>query len=882
MKRSIHAPYWVALGAATIGVCAGLVAAYGGRQGPLEPQPLSTGRSITPQGTQADVGSYPANMVLSPDGKWVVVTDTGAREFLSVLNAATGRLVSQIGVGNDSPRANKPALYVGLAFGAKRADGSLTLYASRGPEDRIALYSLSPNGKLTDTGRSLNDPSDLPAEAKTARPNFLAGLALSEDGKRCYVVHNETSAYTDYKGSLSVIDTANNRVLGKATTAAFPYAVAVRTAEVGKGETVYVAGERDGVVSVLDATQPNAPAPLRDIKVGEHPMALLLDKAQRRLFVANASSDTVSLIDTTTNRVTRTLPLRPADGTRLPGMTPTGLALSPDESRLYVTLGDWNAVAVLDLNAETVRGYIPVGWYPTAILSSPDGERLFVSNAKGDRTRNPNRPDIGGGKRDTYIENIIEGTVSTLRIPNEALLKSETAQTLANNRFTPEGKIPTDPMQKTLAQSGIKHVIYIIKENRTYDQVLGDMPQGDGDLSLTMFGRTVTPNLHALAERFGLFDNFYDCAEVSADGWNWSTSGMVNEYTSRNVHFNYSGRGRAYDYEGTNNDAPIDLLGIQDVAESPGGYLWDLCRKHGKSYRTYGCFVASSDQKDPKGRLLVSRNAATKKALVGHSDDNFLHFDMDYADSEAWQKHGLNTPGLVTKFGKFDAPSRFTEWKREFDQFVKDGNLPQFEMVRLPCDHTAATKPGARSPRAMVADNDYAVGQLVEEVSHSPYWKDTAIFILEDDAQNGQDHIDAHRSICFVISSHLTGGTVDHGFYNTDSVLRTMEALLGLPPMNQYDATAPLFPNFHPTPVHPEPYTAILPAKEIIGQMNGATAYRAQDSRKLNLSQADRVPDGVMNDILWHSIKGAKTPMPAARHLFPVTARPPHRDADDD
>ena len=879
MKRFSPASRGLALGIATAGVCAGLAAAWGGRQN-AERLPLSTGKFLTPLGQQADVGSFPANMILSPDGKWLVVTDTGAREFLSILSATTGRTVSQIAVGN-GPGRDKPALYFGLAFGPTRPDGSLVLYASHGSEDKVAIYTIDTDGHLTDTERSLDDPSGLPAEAKSARPNFLAGIAVGAEGRICFAVHNETSAYTDYHGSVSMISISLNRVFDKASVAAFPYAMVLKNARAGRPDTLYISGERDGVVSVLELAHREAPSPAQEVKVGDHPMALLLDRAQHRLFVANSGSDDISVLDTTSNRLARTLVLRPPAGSRLPGMTPTGLALSPDESRLYVTLADWNAVAVVDLKTDAVLGYMPVGWYPTAVVVGPDGKRLFVANAKGNRVHNPNKPTDADAKRDTYIENIIEGTVSMLPPPTRESLKSGTAQVLANNRLTPDGKVAEDPERAALAQSGIKHVLYIIKENRTYDQVLGDLPQGNGDASLVMFGRAVTPNLHALTERFGLFDNFYDCAEVSADGWNWSTSGMVNEYTSRNVHVNYSGRGRGYDFEGSNNDAPVDLLGKKDVAEASGGYIWDQCRKLGRSYRTYGCFTAFSDLKDPKGKLLAAANAPVKKALIGHSDDNYLRFAMDYPDSEAAQKHRLVTPGLTVKFGKFDAPSRYSEWKREFDQFVKDRDLPQFEMVRLPCDHTSATKPGFRSPRAMVADNDYAVGQLVEAVSRSPYWKDTAIFVLEDDAQDGQDHVDAHRSIAFVISPHMTGRVaVDHHFYNTDSVLHTMEVLLGLPPMNQYDATAPLFPGFRSTPVNVASYAAVLPAREIIGEMNGDNVYRARDSRRLDFSQADRVPDGIMNDILWHSIKGVGAPMPAPHHLFPVTARPQSRDND--
>ncbi len=855
------------------------VGAARGRQLSAEP-PLPTGKLLTPQGKQTEVGSFPANMALSPDGKWIVVTDTGAREFLSVLDSTTGLLVSQLAVEGGSGRS-KAALYAGLAFGPTGTSGVNTLYVSHGPEDRVAVCTIGSDGKLTDTGRSLNDPSSLPDAAKSARPNFLAGIALSSDATRCYAAHNETSAYTDYKGSVGILDTATNRVLGRVTVPAFPYALAAVTQGPNADRKVYVASERDGVVSVLDVVKPSAPLLAKNIRVGDHPMALLLDRTQGRLYVANAGSDSLTVIDTSSDRAVRTLPLRPLGGSSLPGMTPTGLTLSPDETRLYVTLGDWNAVAVIDLGKSSIAGYIPVGWYPTSVLVSRDGARLFVANAKGEHSRNPNKPrELLGGRRDTYIENIIEGTVSMLPVPTAESLRMGTAQTLANNRLLPSGKPAEDPALATLRNIGIRHVIYIIKENRTYDQVLGDMPQGNGDPSLTLFGRAVTPNQHALAERFGLFDNFYDCAEVSADGWNWSTSGMTSEYTARNVHFNYSGRGRDYDFEGATNGSPVDLLGMPDVAEAPGGYIWDQCRKSGLTYRAYGFFSAFADLKDAKGKLLVAANAPLRKALVGHMDESYLRFVMAYPDSEASKRHGVTAPGQLAKFGKFDAPSRYSEWKREFDEFVKDGSLPRFEMIRLPCDHTSGTTPGSRSPRAMVADNDYAVGQLVEAVSRSPYWKDTAIFILEDDAQDGQDHVDAHRSTTFVISSHLQHGVIDHHFYNTDSVLHTMEALLGLPPMNQYVATAPLFAGFGPAPIGAEPYSAILPAKEIISEVNQATAYRAKESSRLDFSQADRVPDGILNDILWHSIKGAKAPMPASRHLFRPNAKAPASDKD--
>lgn len=838
------------------------IAAWAGRQEAVDQAvPLPTGKLMTPAGQQIGVGSFPANMALSPDGRWLVVTDTGYHEFLSVLSAEDGRLVSQLPF-NERRAGNSgspQALYVGLAFGPKLPAGGYRLYASRGPEDRVSVFTLDDSGQLADTGTSLDDPSGL---SKEAGPNFVAGLALSSDGSRLYAANNETSAATNQQGSVSILDTAGNRVLGKAPTAGFPYSVAAITRGPDADKKLYVSSERDGVVTALDVSDPAHARLLANIATGDHPIALCLDSAQQRLFVANAGSDTVSVVDTGTDRVLRTLPLRPTDARGLPGVTPTGLALSPDESRLYVSLGDMNAVAVVDLRRGryALQGYLPAGWYPTAVAVSPDGRRLFVANAKGAQARNPNKEKAGpNGAWGQYIESIIEGTVSTVPAPSDDALPQLTQQVLANN-FA--GGSANRTRRVELPRTGIKHVIYIIKENRTYDQVLGDMSQGNGDPSLVLFGRNVTPNQHTLAERFALLDNFYCAAEVSADGWNWCNSGMGSEYTERNVPFNYSDRGRRYDFEGETNGVPVDRVGVPDVARAPGGYLWDDCARHGVSYRDYGFFVTFGDYKAPDGKVIVAANEPDERALAGHTDTNFLRFDLSYADSDAWRIDNVPAPRQQRAYGKFSAPSRFSEWKREFDAYVQHGDLPRFLMVRFMRDHTEGTSPGLQSPRGMVADNDYAVGQLVEAVSHSPYWKDTAIFVVEDDAQDGQDHVDAHRSTCYVISPYVRRGTVDHHFYNTDSVLHTMEALLGLPPMCRYDATAPLLAVFGPAPENAEPYAAILPAREIIGEINTAAAYRARDSERLDFRQADRVPDAVLNDILWHAVKGPNTPEP--------------------
>ncbi len=335
---------------------------------------------------------------------------------------------------------------------------------------------------------------------------------------------------------------------------------------------VYVSSEQDGCVAALDVADPANGKDVKDIKTGDHPTALLLDREQKRLFVANSGSDTVSLIDTANNAVTRTWNVR--GKSKLPGATPTGLALSPDESRLYVTLADQNALAVIDLKSgkNEPMGMIPTGWYPTSVVVSGDGKRLFVANAKGARTRNPNGDPGRKADNEKYIENIIEGTVSMIPTPSDAELGRLTQIATRLNLAPDNQKLP---------HTGIKHVIYIIKENRTYDEILGDLPQGNGDKSLTLFGRDVTPNQHALAERFVLLDNFYCSAEVSADGWNWTISGMGSEYNERNVPFNYSGRGRDYDFEGQINGTPVDLLDKPDVNRAPGGYIWDAVAQKG-------------------------------------------------------------------------------------------------------------------------------------------------------------------------------------------------------------------------------------------------------------------------------------------------------------
>lgn len=832
-----------------------------------EPTPLVTGKRISPAGSHTGVGSFPVNLLLSPDGAYAVITNTGARQFLTSLRVADGSVVSQVPFnGNRSDGSNKKeGLYYGLAWGPA-AEGGTTLYASRGAEDRISILILDADGKLRNTGKFLDNPSPVPG---FRFPNHVAGLAADGSG-RVFAVNNNTGEPSGNTGSVSILDAAANRVTARVPVGGFPYAVAAPAAGPGAGK-VYVSSERDALLSVVD---PQARRVTGTIPVGEQPLALLPDRKGARLFVANAGSDTVSVVDTRTDRVARTILLRPDDARGLPGATPTGLALGPDEKRLYVTLADMNAVAVVELPRGRLLGYIPTGWYPTSVAVTSK-KRLLVTCAKGVSLRNPNPAPANRGRAvgpsgAQYILNLLEGTASLIEIPGRRRLEEWTEDVIENNRITPRMDQATHP---DFTNPGIEHVLYILKENRTYDQILGDLPGGNGDPSLCFFPREVTPNQHALAERFVLLDNFYCCAEVSADGWNWSTAGMANEYTVRNSPYGYTGRGRNYDYEGQNNGIPVDLRGIPDVARPAGGYIWDKVAAAGLSFRNYGFFVNVSltDAGIPNVVPGASGNQATKKVLVPNTDESYRQFDMAYADSDAWWKLDCPAPQQTRAYGQFKARSRFEEWKREFDGYVRSGRMPRFQMIRLPRDHTQGTAPGFHSPRAMAADNDYGVGQIVEAVSRSPFWKKTAIFIIEDDAQNGFDHVDAHRSVCYVVSPFIRRATVDHRFYNTDSVLRTMELLLGLTPMNQYDAVAPPLRVFRDVAANDAPYEAILPPRSVVGEVNTRMSYRARDSQRLDFTKEDSVPDDLFNDILWHGVMG-KRPKPAVRYGLRLAA----------
>ena len=880
------------------------------------PAPLVTGRSIEPrvQSSQS-VGSIPINMIQSADGKFAISTDQGYAQSLWSIRTSDGAGVAHV----DFPRVSQePAngLYYGLAIAPNG-----TLYASKGAADSIEILKLDSGGNLTERGA-----------IKTRKGDFPSGLALDDHG-RLYVANNDPhAARVDafrVPGSIAIYDAARRKELGRfefsdsfGGTPNFPLALAV----VNDGSKLYVASQRDSAVYVLKSNMPAQISLLATIPTGSHPVSLLLDKTQSRLFVANAHSDTVSVVDAVTDKVIATVLLRPEIARDVAGATPTALALSPDEKTLYVTLADMNAIAVVDAMRNELLGYIPAGWYPTAVVASPDNQRLLVANAKGTVARIPN-PATSAESHVAPIS-LLQGNVITLAIPSRQELAAQTQHVLELNRLTPKQLRADNPLRSIGLEAGkIKHVIYIVKENRAYDQVLGDLPRGNGDPSRCIFGRPVTPNQHALAERFVLLDNFYDCGEVSGDGWTWSTQAHANEYDVRNVPYSYSNRGRSYDYEGQVNNYPVGGFPatgpdgkplsqdpqfkdgappIPDVAEAPGGHIWDLARKQGLTYRNYGFFL--SDQVRIAGKTIIPDNYPSAAGLQpggrdldGVSDIDFRHFDLNYPDSEAPLKLAKQTGDQkflrpMKQYGMHDAPSRFSEWSHEFQQMLAkapDGAaVPSFMTVRFCTDHTMGTNPNHHSPRSMVADNDYAVGQLVETISHSPIWKSTAIFIVEDDSQDGPDHVDTHRSIAFVISPWIKAHSVDHTFQNTASLIRTMELLLGLPPMCQYDATATPILDWDSRPSNDAPYGATLPDPRILVEINGPRSPRSpispeqrsmmDESSRMDFAHADRAPAARLNEIIWKSVKGFDSVMPPTPHGPPPTVPRAIKSDDDD
>ena len=752
---------------------------------------------LTPAGRQIPVGDLPLNMVISPGGRYLAVTNNGySEQFVSILDLQEGRQVQTLPV---------TASFFGLAFNG----GGTRLYVSGGGHNKIYIF--------TNDGKRFVQRDSIQLFPYPGPECFLTGLAVTPDGETLYAASKTMC-------TLFRISVPEKRILDTIRFKHFLYDVVLTP----DGRKVYVSIWGGSSVGVVDALTMRL---LGRLPAGDHPNKMVLGD-DGRLFVANANTDNVTVLDTRTDEVTETIPLAPYEGAPY-GSTPNGLALAPDGSTLFVAHAGNNDVAVVDVSTPgkaRLRGLIPAGWYPTAVAVTPDGRTLCIANGKGIISRpNPGAPQPTDRhpKKGEYIGRLLWGTVSLLPVPGEEQLKRYTAQVRKNNRW--DRPVQTEHHHAIPAPGGtspIKHVVYIIKENRTYDQIFGDMPRGNGDTSLVLFGREVTPNHHKLAETFVLFDNFYVDAEVSADGHEWSTAAVATDFVEKMWPSVYSHRGKGYPAEGS-----------FPIAAPTTGYLWDMAARHGLSYRSYAEFIKIGYNE--KGEYYYT----TMERLKDHFDPRFRPWDLDYPDT-----------------------LRAAEFIRELKAFEQRGEWPNLMIMRLPNDHTYGTKAGKRTPRSMVADNDLALGMVVEAISHSRYWPETAIFVLEDDAQNGPDHVDAHRSILLVASPYARRGWVDHNMYSTVSVLRTIELILGMEPMSQFDAAAfPLTTAFTDRP-DLTPYTMernTWPTDRI----NSENAYGAEASARMDWDEEDETPEQPLNEILWKAVKGADSPMPPIRNM---------------
>jgi YVTN family beta-propeller protein len=772
---------------------------------------LPNGWRIAPAGRHLDAGDLPLAMALHPDGRHLVITNNGwSRPSLRVVDIERGEVIQKMALDH---------AWLGLAW---HPDGR-RLFSSGAADNSVREVEWR-NEKLV-PGRTLvlAPPQESGWDGAMESPGFVGGLALSPDAKVLY-------AAQVYGKAVAAVDVLSGSVLARATLPAEAYAAAVPA----DGSAVYVSiwgGSRVGVF------EPRTLRPLAEIVVGEHPNAMAFSKDEKRLFVACASTNAVWVIDLASRQAVERIGVALSPQAP-PGSTPNALALAPDGATLLVANADNNTVAVVDVERpgeSRFAGFIPTGWYPTGVAFDRAGGRILVLSGKGlSSAPNPRGPSpVVPSADQQYVAGLLNGAVSILPVPDSKALAAMTRRVFAisaydeGRRLEPPGRPEGSPVPGRVGQpSPIKHVFYVIRENRTYDQVLGDVPRGNGDPNLTLFGEEVTPNAHAIASEFALFDNFYVNAEVSNDGHAYSTAAYATDAVEKLWPTLYGGRGGIYLSEGgheiRNN--------YGNLAAPADGYIWDFASRAGVSVRSYGEFASWETRGGPV--------TATVPGLEGKVHPAYPPYDLSIPDNE-----------------------RVDVWLEEFRRFEKEGGLPRLSIIRLGNDHTEGTRPGALTPRAMVAENDLALGRLVEAITKSRFWPESAVLVLEDDAQNGPDHVDAHRSPLLVASPWARRGTVDSTLYTTAGVLRTIELVLGIPPMSQYDAAAtPLFGAFAAKP-DPTPYD-VRPARVDIKERNREDAPGAQASLRMNMIEADLAPERELNEILWKSVKGADSVMP--------------------
>ncbi len=764
---------------------------------------LPNGWSLNPAGRSLALGDLPLNIQISGSQKLLAVTNNGqSKQSIQLIDPQSEKLLDEKPIGK---------AWYGLKFSADEKK----LYASGANDNIILAYSIV-NKKL---GKA--DTLVL-GNAWPKEKIGPTGIELDDAANRLYTVTKENN-------SLYVFDLVSKKILNKVDLGAEAYDCLLSTDK----SKLYISLWGADKVAVYDI---KANRIISEIATESHPNELIQNKSGRYLFVANANDNSVSVIDTRSNKVIEVIStsLYP---TRLTGSTTNGLALSEDEKTLFVANADNNCLAVFNVSTpgkSSSKGFIPTGWYPTNVRVA--GKKIFVSNGKGFTSlANPNGPQpikktdnsgvhqgITEQKEVQYIGGLFKGSLSIIDQPGDAQLEVFSKQVYANTPYNKEKETKStgaanNPVPNIQGgKSPIKYVFYVIKENRTYDQVFGDMKEGNGDPNLCIFPEKVTPNHHALAREFVLLDNFYVDAEVSADGHNWSMAAYANDYVEKTWPTSYGGRGGTYDYEGS-----------RKIAYPRDGFIWDYCKRAGISYRSYGEFT--------------TKDGATLKSLVGHIAPKFPSYNLDIKDID-----------------------RIAAFKEDFDSLLSKNAVARFNTIRIGNDHTSGQRIGKITPTAAVADNDLALGQLVEIISNSSIWKESAIFVLEDDAQNGPDHIDAHRSPAFVISPYIKRNSINSSMYSTSGMLRTMELILGLPPMSQYDAAAvPMSDCFTSNPDF-RPYK-VKPANVDLEQRNTAWNKSAERSQEWNFAREDAAPDLDLNEVVWKSVKGEDSVMPAPR-----------------
>jgi YVTN family beta-propeller protein len=856
---------------------------------------------LTPAGIQVELpGMRPQGIALSPNGRLLVTA--GKTHDLVVLDPATGAIRQRVPLPSGSnseltpdsapeeilhPDKGGQLSFTGLIFSP---DGSRIYLAN--VEGNIKVFGVKKDGSVVGLF-SIPLP---PAKSPDRIAEIPAGMAVSPDGKRLYVALNLSNR-------LAELDAASGRVLRLWKVGVAPYDVALAghkayvsnwggrlpgsqdiTGPAGRGTLVRVDPVRhvaaEGSVSVIDlaATQPVAgqasrlptgrltqessvsetAAPLAEIETGLHACAMAPSPNGRWLVVANAGSDTLSVIDSRTDKIIETICARqsPAD---LFGAQPNALAFDKSGGKLYVCNGSQNAVAVVDFKPgqSSLRGLIPVGWFPGGIAYDAARKALCVANIKGIGSTK----HLEAGESAKYGSHMYFGTLSLVPVPNERELSRLTQTALLNLRYgllqeaklPPRADQPTRPVPERVGEPSLfKHVVYIIQENRTYDQVLGDLRQGNGDPSLCVFGEQITPNHHKVAREFALLDNTYCSGICSADGHQWADSAMANDYMERS----FAGFPRSYPFGGT--------TGVDALAYSSTGFIWDNVIAHGKTLRDYGEFALTESHWRDKS---MTRAPA---AL-----DYYHDFVNQTGAIEIGCRPSIESlrPYLVTNTvgWALNIPDIFraAQFIKELRQFEQNGDFPNLSIISLPNDHTSGTRANCPTPAAMAADNDLAFGQIVEAISRSRFWKETCIFAIEDDPQAGWDHVSGYRTTCYVASPYTRRAGVVSTQYNQTSLLRTMELILGLPPMNQMDATAtPMTACFTGAP-DLTPFTA-LTNNIPLDQMNPAPKKisdpllrkHAYASARLRLEEVDKCPEDTLNRILWHALKGSQAPYP--------------------